>query len=193
MHLEVIVPAEFVAFMQHVVEVLDSDHEDDRSLVDVEDGLRCDSGFGARDVDGLTFVFFPDGRAERWFVTLADADVRAIASGERGRMTVESEPWVERLRRVEAAPPPMPEASRGVALVDDLLARGLVALAPCVRREVVSRFVERVVAEALEHPSLSEQERAAAVVEALLELAGVDDVFGEDAEILAVARQHLVE
>ncbi|MCC6522306.1 MAG: hypothetical protein IT373_06575 [Polyangiaceae bacterium] len=82
-------------------------------------------------------------------------------------------------------------SSPSAALLDELVGRGLVVLVPQARREVVARFVGRVVAEVLEHPTLSDEERAAAVVEALVGLAGVDDVFGEDAEILALARRHL--
>ncbi|MBI4955376.1 MAG: hypothetical protein HY908_25360 [Myxococcales bacterium] len=192
MPLVVSVPAEFVAFMQYVVEVLDGDEEDDRCRAESADGLQCALGYGGRSEGGLTFVFFPAGRAERWVVTLGAAEVRAIAAGEGAAMVVESEPWAER-RGPPAARlgPPARAPSPAESLVDELVRRGLVVLVPQARREVVARFVGRVVAEVLEHPTLSDPERAAAVVEALVALAGIDDVFGEDAEILALARRHL--
>ena len=48
----------------------------------------------------------------------------------------------------------------------------------------------RAQAKVLLHPAMSDDDRATTIVEALVDMPGVEEVFGADLEILAVARRH---
>ena len=186
------IPADFVDFMDYAVEMLDSPEEDDRSLVDLDDGLQWENGYGGRAEGRFTFVFFPEGRDERWTIVLDEDSVRGIAAGTVVDFEVDAEPFVaqrtSRTAQLAAAlaPPPAP----AVAILRALVDRALVALAPRARLETVADKLERPLFDLLDHPSLDDETRAAAIVELLVDLPGVDDVFGEDAEILAETRKH---
>ncbi len=178
--------------MEYAVEMLDSPEEDDRSLVDIDDGLQWENGYGGRAEGRFTFVFFPEGRDERWTIVLDEAGVRGIADAEVVDFEVDAEPFVaqrtSRTAQLAAAlaPPPPPAVQILRALVD----KELVALAPRARLETVADKLERPLFDLLDLPSLDDEARAAAIVELLVDLPGVDDVFGEDAEILAETRKH---
>mgnify|MGYP000891451278 CR=1 FL=1 len=84
------IPADFVDFMDYAVEMLDSPEEDDRSLVDLDDGLQWENGYGGRADGRFTFVFFPEGRDERWTIVLDEdsVDERDLEDLERLRQVV---------------------------------------------------------------------------------------------------------
>lgn len=186
------VPADFADFMEYVVEMLDSSEEDDRALADFDDGLQWENGYGGRSAGGFTFVYFPEGRGERWTLVLTEDAVRAIADGDLAEVEVDAEkqaaPRTSRTAQLAAAlAPALPPAAQILtALVD----KGLVALTARARIDAVAAQLEKPLFDALDHPTLDDEERAAAIVEAIIDLPGVDEVYGEDAEILAEAKKH---
>jgi hypothetical protein len=180
------VPEPFVEFMQHVVEMIDSDQEDDRALADIDDGLQCEHGYGGRDGDTFSFEYFPDDREERWSVKLSEVAVRDVADGHRAEMEVAIASYPRPKRRARAAAPTV-EKPR---MVDDLVARGLVALRPRTRPEYVERALERAAFDAFDDPSIDDHERGERILDALVDLSGVEEVFANEEEIVRVLRPY---
>jgi hypothetical protein len=187
------VPDELVEFMQYVVELLDSSEEDERSLVEIDDGVQDDHGVGGRAHDGsFAFDFWPPGREVRWRLRLSELQVRQIATG--GWATVP----VDEVAELPSPPAARPAASArrsapqrvatGRAMLDALVAAGFVELRAGARVDRVAAALERVALAEIDHPSRSDADRAANLVEGLVDLDGVEEVFGDELDILATVR-----
>jgi hypothetical protein len=181
------VPDPFVEFMLYVVEVIDSDQEDDRALADIDDGLQCEHGYGGRDGEAFSFVYFPDDREERWSVKLREMAVRDIADGHVAEMEVAIAPYPRPKPRGRAAAPTAQEPR----MVGDLVARGLLALRLRARPENVERVLERAAFDAFDNPSIDDRERGEAILDALVDLPGVEEVFADEEEIVRALRPYV--
>lgn len=182
------VPDALVEFMQYVVDMLDSSEEDDRGRVDGDDGLQDDHAVGGRDASGVfKFDFWPIDRDERWRMRLLEADVRSIAAGLWPTVPVEVHEASP--RAVPPAPVIEPVESAGRAMLEALVGAKLVVLEPRARLDDLAEALERIVIAELDHPKRSDAERATNIVEGIVDLAGIEDVFGDELEILETVRR----
>jgi hypothetical protein len=177
-------PAAFVELMKHAVEILDSDDPDERSF-DTDDGSQSEEGFVGRSDKGFTFVFFPKARKERWTVLLTEEQMRAIADGSEMWIDVQSEPHKPGAKKKKETLTVAPTAKR---LLEALLSRELIALQTNARLGDVAEVLERLTFDAIDDHALSEEERGEQIIEALVEMPSVEDVFGEPGDVMSALR-----
>ncbi len=177
------IPQEFVEFMQHVVETLDSDEED--IDLDYGDAIQCEQGYGGRDTlrGRFEFVFYPASAEERWFVDLDEDGIRDIADRTFDTLKVR---W-ERCR-VERKPIERTEAKLGERLLRALEDGGLLELRPNARRNSITLELEREMVQVLDTDSLDDTARGAAIGESLEGYSGVEEVFATDEQLGELAR-----
>jgi len=93
------VPGDLRSFLAEVAEALDRVPPGEREArFKAEDVFQSGCGYGGRDRAGdgrFRFVYFPEGRGERWILTLDERDVRAFAGGARRLLT----PRIEKAER----------------------------------------------------------------------------------------------
>lgn len=188
---KVAVTPELVELMQYVVEVLDSSEEDERNLAEIDDGLQTEHGVGGRAPDGkLRFELYPPARGERWSMVLTEEAVRAVADGAWTTLPVEvSAAPLGTRRPLALVPAGTTPQSRGRAMLDALVELDLVTLSERARVAEIAAALEKVALEIIDHPSAGDAAKAAAIAEALMDLPGIDDVFGEDAEVYEVVKR----
>jgi len=180
---------ELVELMQYVVEMLDSSEEDERSLAESDDGLQTEHGVGGRASDGrFQFDFYPPGRDERWSMVLGEDAVRAIADGGWKTLPVEVQAVAPEARPPRPAPKAPPK-SRGQSMLDALVEKGLVLLEKRARVAEVAAALEEVALPAIDHPSATDEDKAATIVEARIDLPGIEEVFGDDREVFEVVKR----
>ncbi|UQA59937.1 hypothetical protein [Polyangium aurulentum] len=189
------VTPELLELMRLAVEALDAGEP-----VDGDDLIQSEHGYGGRIAGSRfwEFTFFPESHDEQWLVTLSEEEVRGMTDDDEEYTceilaTVEPykrpAPQMTRMERTEAK---IREQSLGHCLLARMLAQKQIELRRSVALDAVASAMDRIVYDALDNVSLTEHERAEEIVDGITLLAGVEDVFASNDEILFLIR-HLAK
>lgn len=166
------------------------------------DLVKSEFGFGGRAPGARKwrFTFFPANVPEKWEFELDEDEVRLLGEDDPDMYGTEIQVLAEPRRDTAAKAAPKKGAKGKLALaacdaplgqrvLDRLVAKEAIELAPRARVEALVAVIERASVAAIDADGLDDDERGAQIAEAITAFAGVEELFIADDDLITLVRQ----